>query len=80
MKTKVMPLAVQKLTASGIALTKMAQAESMAFRIIQTKVNLIMFHDLLVSLNPTPKNSNPLQLKALKKVVTATTAKCSSLV
>ena len=75
-----MPLVVQKPTVSGIALTKMVQAESMASKIIQTKVNSIMFHDLLVSLNPTPKNSNLLQRKALKKVVTATTAKCSSLV
>ena len=80
LKTKVMPLVVRKQTVSGIALTKMVQAESMAYKIIQTKVNSIMFRDLLVSLNPTPKNSNLLRLKALKKVVTATTAKCSSLV
>ena len=79
LKTKVMPLVVQKPTVSGIALTKMVQAESMASKTIQTKVNSIMFHDLLVSLNPTTKNSNPLQLKALRKVVTAITAKCSSL-
>ena len=79
MKTKVMPLVVRKPILEGIALTKMVQAESMAYKIIQTQVNSIMFHDLLESLNPTTKNSNPLQLKALRKVVTTTTEKCSSL-
>ena len=79
MKAKVMPLVVQKPILEGIALTKMVQAESMACKIIQTKASSITFHDLLVSLNLTPKNSSPLQLMALKKVVTATTAKCLSL-
>ena len=74
-----MPLVVRKPILEGIALTKMVQAESMAYKTIQTKANSITFHDLLVSLNLTPKNSSPLQLMALKKVVTATTAKCSSL-
>lgn len=79
MKTKVMPLAVLKLIVSGIAHTKMEQAESMVYK-IQTKVNSIMYHDLLVSLNLTPKNSNQLQHRAMKRVVTVTTAKCLSLV
>ena len=78
LKAKVMPPVVQKQILEGIALTKMVQAESMAYKIIQTKVNSITFRDLLVSLNPTTKNSNPLQLKALRKVVTAITAKYSS--
>ena len=73
-----MPLVVQKPTVSGIALTKMEQAESMGSKTIQTKVSSIMYHDLLESLNPTIKNSSQLQHKALRKVVTATTAKCSS--
>ena len=73
-----MPLVVQKPTVSGIALTKMEQAESMGSKTIQTKVSSIMYHDLLESPNPTTKNSSLLQLKALRKVVTATTAKCSS--